>query len=252
MSDYDVVGIGNALVDLLVEATDEDLRAWGLTKGQMHLVDAAHGVMGASAVVGTTVANAVGYAYAMKYLRRPVLVASFFGDGATDEGVFYESLNFAVLKKLPLLFICENNGYAIHTRQAQRQANPDLIGRVKAYGIPAERIEDDVLKVYERVRSAAEALRAGQPGPCFFECLTYRWREHVGPNEDFHLGYRTREEAQPWVDNDQVKRLGRLLPEEVRQRLEQEVEAEIAAAFQFAEDSPFPPAAELYTDVFKE
>src|SRR5579863_427759 len=98
----------------------------------MHLIDTSAGVMGTSAVVGTTIANAVGYAYALQFRREDKIVASFFGDGATEEGVFAESLNFAALKRLSILFVCENNQYAIHTRQSQRQALPDICGRVRA------------------------------------------------------------------------------------------------------------------------
>ena len=219
--------------------------------GSMHIVDAAHGVMGASAVVGTTIPHAVGYAFALKHREKGSVEVSFFGDGATDEGVFYESLNFAALKRLPVIFICENNSYAIHTHQRHRQANLNICDRARSFGIPAERIEDDVLKVYERSSEAVGVLRAGGLGPFFFECLTYRWKEHVGPNEDFHLGYRTREEAEPWMRNDQVKRMGEMLDLEQRERIEQEVEAEIQAAFAFAEASPFPDGTELFTDVFK-
>ncbi len=122
--------------------------------GSMHLIDKAAGVMGTSAVVGTTIANAVGYAYARKYRREGAIVASFFGDGASEEGVFAESLNFAALKRLPILFVCENNQYAIHTHQSRRQYLPALCERVRAHGIPAERIENnDVLRLHERSRA---------------------------------------------------------------------------------------------------
>src|SRR3954449_6442541 len=116
-------------------------KATGCTRGKggsMHLIAPEQGVMGTSAVVGTTIANAVGYAYALRYRRQDAIVASFFGDGATEEGVFAESLNFAVLKKLPVLFVCENNGYAIHTHQDRRQGNPDICARAGAHGMPAE------------------------------------------------------------------------------------------------------------------
>ena len=104
--------------------------------------------MGTSAVVGTTIPNAVGYAFALQYRRTDALVASFFGDGATEEGVFAESLNFAALKRLPVLFVCENNRYAIHTHQSRRQATSAICDRVQAHGVPAERIEDnDVLRL---------------------------------------------------------------------------------------------------------
>ena len=220
--------------------------------GSMHLVDAGHGVMGTSAVVGTTIPQAVGYAYAMKLGRKDTVVVSFFGDGAVDEGVFYESVNFAVLKELPIIFICENNSYAIHTHQRQRQGYPNICQRVSSLGIPAERIEDDVLRVYESVGAAVEAMRQRRAGPFFFECMTYRWKQHVGPNEDFDLGYRSREEAEPWMKNDQVERLASLLDAGSRRAIEREVAAEIEAAFAFAEDSPFPVETELFTNVFKE
>jgi TPP-dependent pyruvate/acetoin dehydrogenase alpha subunit len=219
--------------------------------GSMHLVDSIHGVMGTSAVVGTTIPHAVGYAYALKLRRKDSVVVSFFGDGATDEGVFYEGLNFAALKGLPVIFVCENNSYAIHTHQLRRQLCSNICERASAFGMPAERIEDDVLRVYERASRAVRALRAGERGPFFFECLTYRWKEHVGPHDDFHLGYRTQEEAEPWVKNDQVRRLAEILDAEQRERIEREVEGEIQAAFAFAEESPFPDGAELLTDVFK-
>lgn len=230
-------------------------KATGCTSGKggsMHLIDTSAGVLGTSAVVGTTIANAVGYAYAIKLRREDRVVASFFGDGATEEGVFFESLNFAALKRLPVVFICENNGYAIHTAQKARQALPDIAGRAAACGMPAERIENnDVLSIYDRISSAVSALRSGsETGPFFFECETCRWREHVGPGEDFHLGYRGADEVQPWVEDDQVVRLAKRISPERRAAIEAEVETEIKDAFAFAETSPFPDRTELYTDVF--
>lgn len=220
--------------------------------GSMHLVDLDARVLGTSAVVGTTIANAIGYAYALKYRKENSLVASFFGDGATDEGVFHESLNFAALKALPMIFVCENNGYAIHTAQKLRQARTNLVERARSYGIESERIENnDVLKIYERAKAVVDEMRGGRPGPYFFECKTYRWKEHVGPGEDYHLGYRPRSEAEPWIAGDQVPRLGAMLDPERRSKIEARVEKEIAAAFAFAEQSPFPELHELHADVFR-
>jgi TPP-dependent pyruvate/acetoin dehydrogenase alpha subunit len=230
-------------------------KATGCTKGKgggMHLIDPEAGVMGASAVVGTTIANAVGYAYSVKLRKRNSVVMSFFGDGGSEEGVFAESLNFAVLKKLPVIFVCENNGYAIHTHQSQRQGLPDICGRARAAGVTSELIADnDILKMYDRATATVDALRDGMvTGPFFFECQTYRWKEHVGPNEDFKLGYRTKEQAKPWIENDQVKRLADLLPARRRKQIEAEVDAEIDEAVAFAEASPFPELSELMTDVY--
>jgi TPP-dependent pyruvate/acetoin dehydrogenase alpha subunit len=229
-------------------------KATGCAKGKggsMHLIDMAAGVLGTSAVVGTTIPNAVGYAYAMKHRRKPTLVASFFGDGAVDEGVFHESMNFAALKKLPILFICENNRYAIHTHQSQRQSVANICDKARSYGIPAEQISDnDVFSIHERTKAVIEKLRAGEAGPFFFECFTYRLKEHVGPNEDYNLGYRARAEAEPWIKNDPIEFLAKEIAASQRTKIEAEVAAEIQEAFEFAEASPFPPAPELFTDVY--
>jgi TPP-dependent pyruvate/acetoin dehydrogenase alpha subunit len=220
--------------------------------GSMHLIDTGAGVMGTSAVVGTTIANAVGCAYVHKYRRSSAIVVSFFGDGATEEGVFAESLNFAALKRLPILFICENNQYAIHTHQSRRQGLPAICARADAHGVPAQRVDNnDVLRLFELSEQVVSRLRSGH-GPAFFEVMTYRWQEHVGPNEDFQLGFRSEEEARPWQESDQVRRLARMVDPEERERIEMEVEEEIASAFAYADSSPFPEGAELYEHVFKE
>jgi TPP-dependent pyruvate/acetoin dehydrogenase alpha subunit len=220
--------------------------------GSMHLIDRAHGVMGASAVVATTIANAVGYAYAVKLQRRDAVVVSFFGDGATEEGAFHESMNFASLKALPIVFVCENNLYAIHTHLLQRRKSSNICERARAYDMRAERIGDnDLLRIMDRVGAAVNSLRSGAQGPFFFECMTYRFLEHVGPNEDFNLGYRSRDEAEPWVKNDPVTTIGKLIDSGLRRRIESEADVEILDAFAFAEESSFPDERELYTDVFE-
>jgi TPP-dependent pyruvate/acetoin dehydrogenase alpha subunit len=240
--------LGRMLAELYAKATG-CARGKG---GSMHLVDPAAGVLGTSAVVGTTIPVAVGYAYASKVRGRDTVVASVFGDGAVEEGVFHESLNFAALRKVPVLFVCENNFYAIHSPQRTRQSSLDLVGRARSYGIGAERVENgDVREIHARTAAAVAAIRGGG-GPRFLECLTYRWKEHVGPREDFDAGYRSRREAEPWFERDEVARVGARLAAAVRADIEAEVEAEIREAFEFAETSPAPDPAELYTDVFGE
>jgi TPP-dependent pyruvate/acetoin dehydrogenase alpha subunit len=219
--------------------------------GSMHLIDTRARVMGASAVVGTTIPQAVGFAYAVKLQRKDSVVASFFGDGAVDEGVFYESLNFAALKALPIVFVCENNRYAIHTHQSKRQKLDNICERARGQGMPAEQIpNNDVQRIYECISESVGQLRAGSSGPFFFECLTYRLKEHVGPSDDFQLGYRTREEADVWLRTDPIEQLRAHHEAAERRRIETEVEAEIKDAFAFAEQSPWPEASELYTDVY--
>jgi TPP-dependent pyruvate/acetoin dehydrogenase alpha subunit len=220
--------------------------------GSMHLIDTSHGVMGASAVVASTIPQAVGYAYAVKLQRRPVVVVSFFGDGAVEEGAFHESVQLAALHRLPILFVCENNGYAIHTSLRERQGTSVICERAGSYGLSAERVDDDVQALHARAGEVVAAIRAGRSGPVFLECMTYRWREHVGPGEDFHLGYRSRAEAEPWVERDACRRLGALLPPTKRAAVDAAIEAEIQEAIRFAEESSFPPPDELYADLFKD
>lgn len=231
-------------------------KATGCAKGKggsMHLVDVAAGVMGGSAVVATTIPQAVGYALALKYQSSQQLVVSFFGDGAVEEGVFHESLNFASLKKLPIIFVCENNDFAIHSRKSIRQSYRTISELAKVYGLPTQRfVNDDVFKLYQATKKVVEEIRKGHAGPYLFEVATYRYKEHVGPGDDFSAGYRLRAEADPWLRKDQVKKVSNLLSEKVRLKIESEVETEIKQAFEFAEESPYPPASELYTDVFKE
>jgi len=218
--------------------------------GSMHLVDIAHGVLGSSAVVGSTVPIAMGYAFALKREGRGRVVAAFFGDGATEEGVLWESLNFAALHKLPILFVCENNGYAIHEPIDKRWAVRDLVAKVQAFGVPASRIDDgDVVAIRAATLTAVAPMRTGARGPSFIECMTYRWREHVGPNADFEAGYRSRAELEPWQAADELARVGGMIAPAARQEIESEVERQVRDAVTFAERSSVPTASELKTHV---
>ena len=218
--------------------------------GSMHLVDMERNILGTSAVVATTIPVAVGYALALKREGRGRVVVSFFGDGATEEGAFSESLNFASLHDLPILFVCENNGYAIHAPIEDRWANPALCQRVETYGIPSHRITDgDVFALRSLTEDACASMRTGG-GPVFIECLAYRWREHVGPDEDFNAGYRDRTEMDPWLANDQMSVVGDRLEPERRRFIDAAIEDQISAAVEFAENSPWPDPQELYSHVF--
>ena len=221
--------------------------------GAMHVIDTAAGFMGTSVVVGTTIPQAVGYAYALKLSGKDGIVASFFGDGAVEDGIFHESLSFAALKSVPILFICENNGCAIYSHQTKRQPINNICERARVYGMPAERIENsDVFEIHERVERASSEIRNERQGPRFFECMTYRWMEHVGPHEDFDAVYRSRRDALPEFEKDPLKTLGASLDPVRRGQIELDVETEIYEAFTFAEESPFPNDGELYADVVTE
>ncbi len=220
--------------------------------GSMHLIDVEAGMMGTSAIVASTIPLAAGYALAERMRAKDTVVVVFFGDGAMEEGAFHESMNFAALKRLPLLFVCENNTYAINTPLRARVPAPNYCERAEAYRIPARRIEDgDVLALHQATVEATARIRSGG-GPAFFEVMTMRWLEHVGPGDDLHLNYRSKAELDGWKARDQVARIGAMLDPESRAGIEREVAAQAAAGFAFAEQSAFPADRELYRHVFHE
>ena len=218
--------------------------------GSMHLVDPSVNMMGTSAVVATGISNAVGAALALKMQKSKAIVVCFFGEGATDEGAWHESMNFASLKKVPILFVCENNFYAIYSHVKDRLAGPGLQVRSQAYGIPAELVEDhEPMKLHERAGAAVAAVRRGE-GPRFLECMTYRWRDHVGPGEDRVHKYRPDEELNAKIEGDNLRIVGDLLPEDQRKSIEATEEKRVADAIAFAEASTFPEDQEVYDHVF--
>lgn len=222
--------------------------------GSMHLIDIPAGVMGASAVVGTTIPVAAGYAQAMKWDamkggKKRVMVA-VCGDGATEEGAFAETLNYAALKKLPMVFVVENNGFAIHTPIHRRQPNWNIRERVATYGIPTQCIEDgDVFAIREATEKAVKAAREGA-GPQFIECKTYRWMEHVGPTDDHDHGpYRNIGDYDKWKKDDQIAKLEKMLGDKAA-AVKARVEADLKDAVDFAISSPYPDDKQLTTFVY--
>lgn len=240
---------GGDLSAMIAEMYGKDAGCARGRGGSMHLVDMAAGVLGASAVVGTGIPVATGVALAVKRRKTGAAVVCFLGDGASEEGCFAESLNFAALHRLPILYVCENNGYAIHEPLSKRWATDRLCERVATYGIPAEKITDgDVFTVRAAAERALAGVRAGN-GPAFIEVACYRWREHVGPAEDYDQGYRDRADLIPWLENDPVEKLGRALDPATRSGIDADVETAVAFAFAFAEAAPFPDpdTLEAYT-----
>lgn len=218
--------------------------------GSMHLVSMQDGVLGASAVVGTTIPVAAGVALALKQRQEKRVVVCFLGDGATEEGVFCETINFAVLKRLPILFVCENNGFAIHSPLSKRWSTPDLLSRVKTFGLSCHDVPDgNPFVVYqEAAKAVMDIRRGGVPG--FLNVAVYRWKQHVGPGEDFHVGYRDQAEYKRWVKRDPVELVGKTLSEKTRNVIDNEVEEKIAAAIKFAEDAPWPNQLETFSQVY--
>ncbi len=245
---------GGDLRQMMAELYGKATGCAGGKAGSMHLIDIPNGVMGASAAVGTTIPVAAGYAQAMKWDaqkggKKRVMVA-VCGDGATEEGAFSESLNYAALKKLPMVFVVENNGFAIHTPIHRRQPNWNLRERIATYGIPTQAIDDgDVFAIREATERAVKAAREGQ-GPQYIECKTYRWMEHVGPTDDHDHGpYRNIANYDAWKKNDQIARLAKMLGADAA-RVNAEVEAQLEDAVQFSKDSPYPTPDQLHTFVY--
>ncbi|NGX50521.1 MAG: Acetoin:2,6-dichlorophenolindophenol oxidoreductase subunit alpha [Chlamydiae bacterium] len=212
--------------------------------GSMHLVDLEAKMYGSTAITGNAIPIGVGLALASSMKKEPHLTTIFFGDGATEEGTFGESLNFASLKNLPLLFICENNLYSMHARLSDRQSERrDRVKIAEANGLYAKKGDgNDVEEVFALAQAATTRIRAGK-GPAFIEFDTYRFRSHSGASEESH---RSQEEVNAWKEQCPLKVYEKklldraLLTEETLKTMEVEIEGEIARAFSFAEESPFP------------
>ena len=222
--------------------------------GSMHLIDQSVNFMGTSAIVGNSIPNGVGLALSAQLKGSDQISCVFLGDGAIEEGVFYESVNFAAVRKLPVLFICENNLYSVYSPLTVRQPKGRSIAKmVEAMGVEAaEGDGNDVLATYQIMQNAIDKVRAGG-GPFFLEISTYRWREHCGPNFDNDIGYRTQEEFQDWQNKEPISRLEKVLDQiepNILDTIRTESNAEVQVAFDFAENSPFPNQSEAYEDVY--
>lgn len=224
--------------------------------GSMHLVDPENGVLGTSAIVGGGLPLAVGAALASVMQGNGRVSVAFFGDGAVDEGSFHESLNFASLKKLPVVFVCENNFYATNSPQSARHSSDDIACLAEGYMMPGVCVDgNDVIAVFEAAQKAINLARNGK-GPTLMECRTYRWKAHVGPDCDVEKGCRPREELDQWIKRCPIKRFRELLLDEnvmsesEMHRLARQVDEEIEEAVVFAKNSPPPDPKELYEDVY--
>jgi TPP-dependent pyruvate/acetoin dehydrogenase alpha subunit len=212
-------------------------KGWG---GSMHLIDLEAGVMGTSAIVGGMISQAAGGALALRMKGSDAITMVPFGDGAIEEGVFHETLNFASLRKLPMFFVCENNTYATNTHIRERQAQTDIYRHAAQYAVPGVLVDgNDVVAVHAAATEAAARARRGE-GPTLIECRTYRLLEHCGPNEDLDIGYRTLEEIEHWQAHGALQKAQGLVTEADARAMREEIEARIDAAFAYARSSPFP------------
>jgi len=227
--------------------------------GSMHLIDLNAGFVGSTPIVASTIPIAVGAAFAAKMQGLSKVAVIFLGEGAAEEGVFHESMNFAALKQLPVIFICENNLYSVYTPLAERQPNDrQLSALAQGYGMPGVLGDGNNLeKVYALTQEAVQRARSGE-GPSFLEFTTYRWREHCGPNYDNHIGYRTEAEYQEWrvrcpVETTQAMLLAEgILTTDDLAVMEQQIASELEEAVRFAKTSPFPEPNTMFDHIYAE
>ena len=250
---------GGSLLGLVAELYGREAGCSRGRGGSVHLTDRSVGVIGSSPILGQSVALAVGTALAFQMDQLPNVAVAFFGDGACDEGVVYESFNFASIKKLPVLFVCENNFYATESPLEVRQPHgTDLCERARAFKIDATRVDgNNVLAVHTAAKAAIARIRT-RGGPYFLECETYRWLEHVGPMFDHELNrtYRSREEVETWMGRCPVRRAEERL---VRQGIasgeqigawRREIESEFADVLTRAKASSWPTSSSLFDNTY--
>jgi TPP-dependent pyruvate/acetoin dehydrogenase alpha subunit len=235
-------------------------KATGCSKGRggsMHLASPELGLPGSSAIVAGTVPLAVGTALAFSLQGKDAVSVAFFGDGAANEGVLYESLNLASLKELPVIFVCENNLYSTHMPISACLADTDVYKKARAFKMPGAQVDgNNVVEVFKAAEKAVGNARRGK-GPTFIECMTYRWRGHVGPNFDVDKGLRSQKELDYWMNRCPIKALEEFLlsrnmiSESEQTRIYKGIEREVDEATAFAKQSSSPDRSELLKNVFK-
>ena len=233
-------------------------RSTGYCKGKggsMHISAMELGMLGANGIVGAGPPIAVGAAFSNKFRKTRNVAITFFGDGASNEGSFHEAANMAALYKLPIVFVCENNGYGEYTPQAKHQAIVDVADRAAGYGMPGVVVDGmDAVAVWEAASAAIERARDGK-GPTLLECKTYRYFDHVGVR-GMGLSYRTDDELARWKQRDPITlfeaRLAELgvLSKQDADAIRARVKSDVEAGIRFAESSPMPDPAVLLDDVY--
>ncbi|MBK6908547.1 MAG: thiamine pyrophosphate-dependent dehydrogenase E1 component subunit alpha [Rhodocyclaceae bacterium] len=247
---------GGSLNAMIAELYGRATGCCGGRGGSMHLIDLNVGFLGATPIVGGTVPLAVGAAWAASLKKEKRVSVIFLGDGCFEEGVVHESLNFAALHKLPVVFVCENNRFSVYTRLNERQPDRPIYKVAASHGIASYTGNgNDIEEVLALSRKAVGLAREGE-GPQFLELHVYRWREHCGPDFDDHLNYRTAQEINDGQGDcpiaryvDLLEQSGALNRHEL-DSIELEIRAEIAAAFDFALSSAKPGALEAQGKVY--
>lgn len=251
------LGVGGDLNAMIAELHGKVTGCSRGKGGSMHLVDRKIGFAGSTAIVANTIPVGAGIALAMKIRELSGVCCIFLGDGAVEEGVFYESINFVALHNLPVVFLCENNFYSVYSPLSVRQpAGRKIHKMVQAIGVRGVYNSGiDIESLYTTLTSAFSDTRSTKQ-PVFVEVETYRWREHCGPDYDDELGYRSEQEIRYWKENDILNKFEdslkkkNILNQKMILSMEEKINKEIAGAFQFAEESPFPEREELAKDIY--
>ena len=235
-------------------------RETGCSKGRggsMHLCDSNVSFPGSTAIVGGAIPLAVGAALAIKTRKRKNVSVVFFGDGAVSEGVFFEALNLATLLKLPVIFVCENNLYSTHMPISKILNNANITDLIQGFNLEKHRVDgNNVLAIEKIVKQMYDRAIKGD-GPSFIECLTYRWRGHVGPHLDIDKGIRTKEELETWMEKGPIRTYrefileNKLISETQLMEVDKNIETDIEAALFFARNSPYPDGNEVTKYVFR-
>jgi pyruvate dehydrogenase E1 component alpha subunit len=235
---------GGSLPEMFAELWGKSTGCGRGKAGSMHLLAPEVGMMVASAVVASTIPHGVGAALAAKCRNQDQITVAVFGDGATEEGAYHESMNFAALHRLPIIFVCENNGLAVHSKMEARQSYT-ILDHAGSYGMPAVRCAEgyDFMKVHESFSGIVDEVTRTR-APHFMEVLTYRYKEHVGPGEDHHVGYRSQTELEEWQSKDPL-----ITDQELVAKYQPHIIREIDEAVAFAESSPWPTGVDLLSDV---
>ena len=248
---------GGDLPSMIAEIYGKASGCAGGNGGSMHLVDERVGFMGSTAIVGGTVPVGVGLALSLVLKGRDDIVCIFMGDAVVETGVFFEAANFAVVRKLPVVFLCENNLYSVYSPLSVRQPAGRLLTSVAAgIGLAASGGDGNDVRAAQALVAEAVARARGGAGPQFVELATYRWREHCGPLYDNDIGYRSVEEFEDWRARDPIARFHQTLLAERAidgawlPAAEAAIAAEIDAAFAFAEAAPFPKPNDAYRHLY--
>jgi len=249
----DVIAKGARLDRMMAELFAKETGYCRAKGGSMHVADFSQGIIGAMGIVGSGVPIAVGAALSAKLRKSDQVAVCFFGDGATCQGAFHEGMNLASIWRLPVVFVCVNNHYAMSTPHTYHQTKQVIAERAQAYNIPAATVDgNDVLAVFEAGREAVERTRSGG-GPSFLECITYRWMGHYIGDPGV---YRQKEEVAEWMERrDPIPRFRKWLSEQGMteaelSRAEESSRAELEDAVRYAESSPEPREEEALEDLF--